>query len=159
MKYLLSLLVVLLLACSSSKGQYYVLQTSPQEDSVYISNYLQPFVTEFILEAQSRGLDPTSRIVQLDSIVLNADNRYLGLAANNNVYINVFLTIDTHISKVVLFHELFHAVYDLRHCHNECYHLMGATKPDTFTFSYYYDYDAWQKVLDIEFNKIKNDTE
>tara|TARA_R110000851_G_scaffold57420_2_gene133761 strand:+ start:7115 stop:7582 length:468 start_codon:yes stop_codon:yes gene_type:complete len=145
----LSLFLIIFFAVSS-KGQ-----NTQKEETVFVAASLQPFVFDFIKEARKRGFDPLDRIISLDSIKFKNDNRTLGLYANNNVYINPFLNIDSHIIKVVVFHELFHAVYKMPHCHKKCNHLMGAYKPENFTFSLYYNDEIWQTVLDIEFNRIK----
>lgn len=58
-------------------------------------------------------------------------------------------------TRTIVFHELFHALYDMDHCHEEGSDIMCAVRPYRFTYAIFYDENNWQKALDKEFARIK----
>jgi len=125
---------------------------------VKIDPMLEPFVLEFIEAAMGRGIDVMPDLFKLDYIIVSTNTpQYLGLYAkpNKTVYINYFVLNDDMMARAVIFHELFHALYEMGHCHEEGLDLMCAGKPDRFTFAYYHNDEIWYEELEKTFNRAK----
>ena len=120
---------------------------------------LRPHVESFIKEANKRGYYPTETISKMDTIGIINDPFILGVYIPdlNIIFIEEATLNDANMREVVVFHELFHGVYKLGHCHQvPGPHLMCAGKPLNFKFSDWFCEDSiWQDVLDKEFNRIK----
>ena len=124
----------------------------------YVDVLIEPYVDEFVEEATKRGFtDTIERIKELDGIFMKYMSQYLGLynIRENTVYINPNILMDTVITRTIVFHELFHALYDMDHCHEEGSDIMCAVRPYRFTYAIFYDENNWQKALDKEFARIK----
>tara|TARA_R110000772_G_scaffold2410_1_gene8349 strand:+ start:58754 stop:59209 length:456 start_codon:yes stop_codon:yes gene_type:complete len=124
---------------------------------VKITPILIPYVDEFIEEAKNRNIDVIPDLLKLEYIILAASPNKLGLYSEYNkiIYINYFIINDDMMARAVIFHELFHALYKLDHCHEEGLDLMCASKPLRFTFAYYHNDEVWHNELEKSFNRAK----
>lgn len=146
MKYILFFLLLFTTSCTSQE----------QEKTVFIESALQQYIIEFLQEADERGFSPVDDIVNLKEIKFGYGN-FLGATDHKSgiILINPFVLNDHLMTRAVVFHELFHAIYRLDHCHEQGNHIMCSGKPAGFTFAYYDDPGIWEATLDYEFNKIK----
>lgn len=129
-----------------------------QDNQVKIDPMLEPFVVEFTEEAINRGIDAMPDLFKLDYIIVSTNTpQYLGLynKPRKTVFINYFVLNDYMMARTVIFHELFHALYEMEHCHGEGLDLMCESKPRGFTFAYYHNDEVWQNELEKSFDRAK----
>lgn len=143
MKKLITIFIILISLFSNS------------QELVKIEPILEPYVLKFVEAASENNVSSIDKIIKLDSIVLVSNVDYLGLSKKNSIYINEFCISDVLMLKAVVFHELFHSIYNIEHCHTTGLHIMCENKPNDFTFAYYYDNKKWDEMVKLEFNKIK----
>lgn len=118
-----------------------------------IDHSLEPYVIEFIIEAQSRDLQVIDRIMELDSISIYPIVGGSAVYTEKVIMIHPLTMENQYKIRATLYHELFHHL-GLSHCHNSCTHLMGANYPFNFNYFIYVDDELWQEVINIEFKKL-----
>lgn len=134
------------------------------QSNVIMEDELTGLFREFILESQSRDYYIVYDLFQeVDSIMFDETIEYPKLGFYNNktktITLTPFLQTDKILLKLVLFHELGHALlgekFYLHSCSN-CSHIMSQYMPENFC-----DYSNpcfWESTLDEFFIYINKNT-
>lgn len=168
------LLIALVFGCGSSTTQLtsdVVNITSNETPTKYIDPQLQPIVDEFFQDAKARNLVIGNKYKDLSRIELGNASEYakngeafVGVCVIGEVSVgfqiqkfrhimvdNSALKMGKHIVKSILYHELFHCVWDVGH------------SEDKFDLMYPYTYlsdeateTTWTIMLDKAYDDLKN---
>ena len=130
---------------------------SQENKGVFIDDRIADIVYEYIDEAKERNIDVIPFLMTMDNIIISSQIDYpiLGMATKDrkNVFIADYCLIEPIILKVVVFHELTHAVFNTDHFGCYEYSIMNADSPNSF-----YPYKnkvLWEKMLDEMFKVEK----
>jgi hypothetical protein len=135
-----------------------LLDTGP-EKSISIHTDFEDILEEFVAEAKERGFYVRGYMMKrIDYIYYynedesTLDDDILGITVDDyrGIYINSKLMEQRFLLKIVIFHEIGHAL--TRTAEHKCYHCGNIMSENAlYDLSYYGKDNNWEKALDIYF--------